>query len=164
MAQRTRSQYGSQIEKSGEFMRALVFLIFVLLSTTAHSFEVQSSKFDPPKPETLCSVKEDMFAGASIIYTECNKDIDSIISSGIESQRSFDELQQFVRNYQPDGSYTNYDISDALFDGTVVAITPFDSKMKVASNGSVLRFCLSDRTVYLVRDETNWQVITVLPK
>ena len=79
-------------------------------------------------------------------------------------QRGFDELEQFISNYQPDGSYTDYDITDALFDGTIVAITPFDKNMQVASNGTALRFCLADRTVYLVKNESNWAAITILSK
>jgi len=73
-------------------------------------------------------------------------------------------LQQFVGRYRPDGSFTDYDITDALFDGTVVAITPFDKNMRVASNGKTLRFCLADRTVYLLRNDNNWASITVLSK
>lgn len=105
-----------------------------------------------------------MFGGASVVYSNCGDDIDSIVATKIDSNRSFADLQQFISKYQPDGSYTDYDITDALFDGTLVAITPFDSKMKVTSNGSAIRFCLSDRTVYLVKSEANWQVITVLPE
>lgn len=84
--------------------------------------------------------------------------------SQIESSRSFADLQQFVSQYKPDGNFTDYDITDALFDGTVVAITPFDKNMQVASNGKALRFCLTDRTVYLVRSDSNWVAITVLSK
>ncbi|KKO43778.1 hypothetical protein WG68_18935 [Arsukibacterium ikkense] len=105
-----------------------------------------------------------MFGGASVIYTDCDKNIDSIVASKIESGRSFADLQQFVKQYQPDGSFTDYDISDALFDGTVVAITPFDTNMRVASNGKALQFCMADRTVYLVRHNSSWTSITILPK
>ncbi len=105
-----------------------------------------------------------MFAGASVVYSDCSSDIDGIVATKINSDRSFDDLQQFVSKYQPDGSYTDYDITDALFDGTVVAITPFDSSMKVASNGQALRFCLTDRTVYLVKNDNSWLAITVLPE
>lgn len=143
-------------------MRVFVLLNVLFFSTPLLALDVQQAKFSAPQPSVLCSSSEEIFGGASIIYEACSDDIDSIVTTDIESQRGFDELEQFIRNYQPDGSYTYYDITDALFDGTIVAITPFDSKMKVASNGAALRFCLTDRTVYLVKNDSGWQVITVL--
>ncbi|WP_148275696.1 hypothetical protein [Rheinheimera nanhaiensis] len=131
---------------------------------TATAFDITESTFMAPDPAALCTSNEAMFGGASVIYSDCNKDIEGIIVSKIESSRSFADLQQFVSKYQPDGSYTDYDITDALFDGTVVAITPFDKNMQVASNGKTLRFCLADRTVYLVRNDSNWASIIVLSK
>ena len=143
-------------------MRVIALLSVLFFSTAVLSFDVQQAKFSAPQPLVLCNSSEEMFGGASVIYETCSDGIDSIVTTGIESQRGFDELEQFISNYQPDGSYTDYDITDALFDGTIVAITPFDSKMKVASNGAALRFCLNDRTVYLVKNDSGWQVITVL--
>lgn len=105
-----------------------------------------------------------MFGGASVIYEGCSDGRDSTVATKIESNRSFDDLQQFVSKYQPDGSYTDYDITDMLFDGTVVTITPIDSKMKVATNGTELRFCLTDFTVFLVRKDNSWLAIAVLPE
>lgn len=143
-----------------------VFLLFttMLYSITVAAFDITESKFTAPDPAALCKNNEAMFGGASVIYTDCAKDIESIVVSKIESSRSFADLQQFVGRYQPDGSFTDYDIADALFDGTIVAITPFDKNMRVASNGKALRFCLADRTVYLVRNDSNWASITVLSK
>ena len=143
-----------------------IFLLFATMldSMAATAFDITESTFMAPDPAALCTSNEVMFGGASVIYSDCNKDIEGIIVSKIESSRSFADLQQFVSKYQPDGSYTDYDITDALFDGTIVAITPFDKNMQVASNGKTLRFCLADRTVYLVRNDSNWAAITILSK
>lgn len=134
----------------------------MLYSITVTASDIAESNFTAPDPAALCTSNEAMFGGASIIYSDCDKDIASIVVSKIESSHSFADLQQFVSQYQPDGSFTDYDITDALFDSTIVAITPFDKNMHVASNGKALRFCLTDRTVYLVRNDSNWVSITVL--
>lgn len=143
-----------------------MFLLFMtmLYSMAVAAFDITESKFAAPDPAALCTSSKAMFAGASVIYADCDKDIENIVVSKIESSRSFADLQQFISRYQPDGSFTDYDITDALFDGTVVAITPFDKNMHVASNGTALRFCLADRTVYLVRNDSNWASTTVLSK
>lgn len=145
-------------------MRYLMIFGFLLFSLTVSAFEVFNSDFTTPNPTTVCSSSEAMFGGASVVYNDCGDDVDSIVATKIVSKRSFIELQQFIRDYKPDGSFTDYDTSDALYDGTVVAITPFDSRMTVASSGNVLRFCLSDRTVYLVKNDNDWSAVTVLPK
>lgn len=143
-----------------------IFLLFatMLYSMAATAFDITESTFMAPDPAALCTSNEAMFGGASVIYADCDKGIESIVVSKIKSSRSFADLQQFVSQYQPDGSFTDYDIADALFDGTIVAITPFDKNMRVASNGETLRFCLADRTVYLVRNDSNWAAITILSK
>lgn len=145
-------------------MKYLIVFGFLLCNATASAFDVVSGDFTTPNPTTVCSSSEAMFGGASVVYNDCGGDVDSIVATKIDSKRSFIELQQFISDYQPDGSFTDYDTSDALFDGAVVAITPFDSRMKVASSGNVLRFCLSDRTVYLVKNDNDWSAVTVLPK
>lgn len=145
-------------------MKIFLLLTAMLYSMTVAAFDITESKFTAPDPAVLCTSNETMFDGASVIYADCAKDIESIVVSKIESSHSFADLLQFVSQYQPDGSFTDYDITDALFDGTVVAITPFDKNMRVASNGKALRFCLADRTVYLVRNNSNWASITVLSK
>lgn len=158
------SRQDFQAEKNGEFMKRFLPLALLVFSMSVAAFDVKQGKFTAPNPASVCSSNEAMFGGASVVYSDCGDDIDSIVATKIDSNRSFADLQQFISKYQPDGSYTDYDITDALFDGTLVAITPFDSKMKVTSNGSAIRFCLSDRTVYIVKSEANWQVITVLPE
>jgi hypothetical protein len=145
-------------------MKVFLLLTAMLYSITVAAFDISENKFAAPDPTTLCTSNEAMFGGASVIYADCDKDIESIVVSKIESSRSFADLQQFISQYQPDGSFTDYDITDALFDGTIVAITPFDKNMQIASNGKTLRFCLADRTVYLVRNDSNWASITVLSK
>lgn len=164
MAQCIGGKNGSQIEKSGEFMKKFLPLVLLAFSMSVAAFDVKQSKFTAPNPASVCSSNEAMFAGASVVYSDCADDIHSIVATKIDSDRSFADLKQFISKYQPDGSYTDYDITDALFDGTLVAITPFDSKMKVTSNSSTIRFCLSDRTVYLVKTDTDWTAVTVLPK
>lgn len=143
-------------------MKIFLLLTAMLYSITVAAFDITESKFTAPDPAALCTGNEAMFGGASVVYADCDKGIESIVVSKIESSHSFADLLQFVSKYQPDGSFTDYDITDALFDGTVVTITPFDKNMQVASNGTALRFCLADRTVYLVRNNSNWASITVL--
>ena len=122
-----------------------IFLLFttILYSITVAAFDITENKFATPDPVVLCTSNDVMFGGASVIYTDCDKDIESIVVSKIESSSSFADLQQFVSRYQPDGSFTDYNITDALFDGTIVATTPFDKNMQVASNGKTLRYCLN---------------------
>jgi hypothetical protein len=79
---------------------------------TVAAFDITENKFTTPDPAALCKSSEAMFGDTSVIYADCDKDIESI----------------------------------------------------VASNGKTLRFCLADRTVYLVRNESNWASITLLPK
>ena len=143
-------------------MKMFLLLTTMLYSITVTAFDITDSNFTAPDPAALCASNEAMFGGASIIYSYCDKDIASIVINKIESSHSFADLQEFVSQYQPDGSFTDYDINDALFDGTIVAITPFDKNMQVASNGKTLRFCLADRTVYLVKNDSHWVAITVL--
>ncbi|NRQ43441.1 hypothetical protein HRH59_12875 [Rheinheimera sp. YQF-2] len=145
-------------------MKMFLLLATMLYSITVAAFDITENKFATPDPTALCTSNEVMFGGASVIYADCDKDIESIVVSKIDSGHSFGDLRQFVSQYQPDGSFTDYDIADVLFDGTIVAITPFDKNMQVASNGKALRFCLADRTVYLVRNDSNWASITVLSK
>ena len=145
-------------------MKVFLLLTTMLYSMTVAAFDITESKFTAPDPTALCKSNEAMFGGASVIYADCDKGIESIVVSKIKSSPSFADLQQFISKYQPDGSFTDYDITDALFDGTIVAITPFDKNMQVASNGKTLRFCLADRTVYLVRNDSNWAAITILSK
>ncbi|MBV2129020.1 hypothetical protein [Arsukibacterium indicum] len=143
-------------------MKIFLVLVAMFYSIAVAAFDVTEGKFPAPDPAALCTSNEAMFGGASIIYSDCAKNIENVIVSKIESNRSFADLEQFVSQYQPDGSFTDYDITDAIFDGTIVAITPFDKNMRVASNGRALRFCLADRTVYLVRNNSHWASITVL--
>tara|TARA_R110002126_G_scaffold282396_1_gene430771 strand:- start:874 stop:1311 length:438 start_codon:yes stop_codon:yes gene_type:complete len=145
-------------------MKIFLLLTLMLYSITLAAFDITENKFTTPDPEALCASNEAMFGGASVIYSDCAKDVESIIVNKIESSRSYADLQLFVSQYQPDGSFTDYDITDALFDGTIVAITPFDKNMQIASSGNTLRFCLADRTVYLVKNDSNWASITVLSK
>jgi hypothetical protein len=86
-----------------------MFLLFttMLYSVTVAAFDITENKFATPDPAALCTSNEVMFGGASIIYADCDKDIESIVVSKIESSRSFADLQQFVSQYQPDGSFTD---------------------------------------------------------
>lgn len=80
---------------------------------TVAAFDITENKFTTPDPAALCTSNEVMFGNASVIYTNCDKDIENIVVSKIESSRSFADLQQFVSRYRPDGSFTDYDIADA---------------------------------------------------
>lgn len=143
-------------------MRMFLLFTTMLYSMAVAAFDITDSKFTAPDPEALCPSNEAMFGGASVIYSDFAKDIENIIVSKIKSSRNFADLQQFISQYQPNGSFTDYDITDALFDGTIVVITPFDKNMQVTSNGNTLRFCLADRTVYVIKNSSNWASITVL--
>ncbi|MDX1536972.1 hypothetical protein [Arsukibacterium sp.] len=143
-------------------MKIFLLLTLMLYSITVAAFDITENEFTTPDPAELCTSNEALFGGASVIYSDFAKDIENIIVSKIKSSRNFAGLLQFVSQYQPDGSFTDNDITDALFDGTIVAITPFDKNMQVASNGNTLRFRLADRTVYLIKNDSNWNSITVL--
>lgn len=145
-------------------MKKILLIVLVLSSLSAAAFDIEEQQFNLPNPFSICESNEVMFGGSSIIYSDCSDDIKSIVTTQIDSNRHFTDFKQFISSYLPDGSYTDYDITDALFDGSLVAITPFDSKMKIASNGNSIRFCLSDRTVYLIKNSTGWVSTTLLLK
>ncbi|WP_091339028.1 hypothetical protein [Alkalimonas amylolytica] len=105
-----------------------------------------------------------MFAGASIIYSECQDDIDAIVVHGIQSSHSFEALLQFAQSYQNEQVALDEAITDPLFDGLVVALTPFDPAMSISHDEvSTIEFSLSDKAVFFIRETGRWQVITVLP-
>lgn len=145
-------------------MKKILLLVLLLSSLSAVAFDVKERQFSMPNPASICQSNETMFGGASVIYSDCADDIDNIVTTKIISNRSFSDFQQFISQYQPDGSFTDYDITDALYDGSLVTISPLDSKIRVASNGSAIRFCLSDRTVYLIKNNAAWLSITLISK
>ncbi|SEA06623.1 hypothetical protein SAMN04488051_101542 [Alkalimonas amylolytica] len=117
-----------------------------------------------PIPSQLCSQQDSMFAGASIIYSECQDDIDAIVVHGIQSSHSFEALLQFAQSYQNEQVALDEAITDPLFDGLVVALTPFDPAMSISHDEvSTIEFSLSDKAVFFIRETGRWQVITVLP-
>lgn len=70
------------------------------------AFDVKQGKFTAPNPASVCSSNEAMFGGASVVYSDCADDIDSIVATKIDSNRSFADLQQFISKYQPDGWFS----------------------------------------------------------
>ncbi|MCC5825132.1 hypothetical protein [Alkalimonas sp.] len=139
-------------------MKAIVLFLVCMLTLSA------SESIHTPIPSQLCSQQDSMFAGASIIYSECQDDIDAIVMHAIQSTHSFEDLLQFAQRYQKEQVAFDEAITDPLFDGLVVALTPFDPTMSINHDQvSTLEFSLSDRTVFFIRETGRWQVITVLP-
>lgn len=145
-------------------MKHLFLCALFACSFTTSAFDVVRGNVETPIPKDVCDVTEVMFDGNTTLYSQCKDTVDSIVTVKIDSERSFADLLEFLHHYQPDGSFADYDVTDALLDGVLVAITPFDDSMVVTEGSSAIRFCLSDRTVYLVNDNLRWVVITVLSK
>lgn len=70
------------------------------------AFDAQQGKFTALNPTSVCSNNEAMFGRASVVYSDCADDIDSIVATKIDSNRSFADLQQFISEYQPDGWFS----------------------------------------------------------
>ncbi|MDP4535098.1 hypothetical protein Q3O60_02720 [Alkalimonas collagenimarina] len=105
-----------------------------------------------------------MFDNSTVVYSECQENIDAIIEHQITSSHHFETLFEFAQQYQHNPDFSDYDIHDPLFDGFIVAVTPHEDSMSLQhDHAKIIEVKLSDRTVYFIRHESSWQVFTVLP-
>jgi len=96
----------ARLKKNGDFMKKFLALALLVFSMSVAGFDVKQGKFTALNPASVCSNNEAMFGGASVVYSDCADDIDSIVATKIDSNRSFAHVQQFISEYQPDGWFS----------------------------------------------------------